>query len=172
MENLIFLVDIPGFEGYYGITEEGEIYSIKSERFLKPNVDSMGYFRVTLTKDGVKTGKKVHRIIAEILIPNPNNHPLVDHIDRDKRNNSISNLRWGSYAQNAANRPSKPNSSSKYKGVYFRKDTNKWEARIQMDWDAKYLGCFKTEIEAAIAYNKGIDRYCHSRSEFYYRNEV
>jgi len=94
MENLIFLADIKGYEGEYGATEEGEIYSLKSKQFMNQCFGGNGHLKVTLTKDGIESVVRVHRIIAQTFIPNPTNYPCVYHVDRNKRNNNVSNLRW------------------------------------------------------------------------------
>ena len=90
------LTDIINYEGKYAITEEGNVWSHKTNKFLKPAKVSKGYLCVRL--DG-KT-KLVHRLIAMTLIPNKNNKPTVNHIDGDKTNNHINNLEWCTYSEN------------------------------------------------------------------------
>lgn len=86
--------DIKGYEGLYAVTEDGQVYSYKSKRFLKPSKDSKGYLRVHLYKN--KEGKqyKIHRLVAEAYILNPTRLPDVGHDDDNKENNSVSNLYW------------------------------------------------------------------------------
>ena len=172
MANLFFVDDIPGYEGEYGATHEGDIYSFKRNKFLKPAPDRDGYLKVTLCKeDRVDVrGKtlRVHRIVALTFIGNPNNLPCVDHIDRNKSNNCMSNLRWVTYGQNECNKPSLENSSSKYKGVNIHKG-GKWDSYIKVDGKSTNLGRFENEIDAAVAYNNAVDRYFPG-SEFHYKN--
>jgi hypothetical protein len=78
----------------------------------------------------------------------------IDHIDGNKLNNQRVNLRFCTRTQNACNGKSRKNSSSKYKGVNFDKQTGRWLARIQMNKKQKNLGRFDNEVDAAIAYNK------------------
>ena len=80
----------PDFPGYY-ITEEGVIFSL---RILNPSQNQDQYGRVTLRKDGKDNQKLVHRLVAETYIPNPDDKPQVNHKDRNKKNNSVSNLEW------------------------------------------------------------------------------
>jgi hypothetical protein len=78
----------------------------------------------------------------------------VDHIDCDPLNNSISNLRLATRSQNLANTRKKAGRTSKYKGVYWQKHTQKWMARIQVKGKSLYLGIFDSEEEAHAAYCK------------------
>jgi hypothetical protein len=99
-------MEIEGFENYL-IYEDGRVFSkgnkFNKPRFLKYKDDGHGYYEVNLYKDGKPKHKKIHRLIAEHYIPNPHNYPCIDHIDRDRKNNSINNLRWCSYATNNQN---------------------------------------------------------------------
>lgn len=79
---------------------------------------------------------------------------VVDHIDRNPMNDRIENLRAATNLQNARNRTSNKNSSSKYKGVCIDPKTRKWRAYIFIDKKQKGLGNFNTENEAAICYNE------------------
>jgi hypothetical protein len=76
----------------------------------------------------------VHRLLAHVFVPNPRPDifTLVDHIDRDKTNNSISNLRWSNYALNGLNTDAK--------NAYFVKKWKKWHAKVR----GKTLGYYKT----------------------------
>lgn len=78
----------------YFITRDGKVKNINSNRYLKP-FNTCGYLSVKLT-NGKKICKNylVHRLIALAFIPNPNNYPTVDHINNNKRDNNINNLRW------------------------------------------------------------------------------
>jgi len=78
----------------YSINIDGSIYSKKHKRFLNPYKDKHGYLIIDLFKDKKRNTKKVHRLLAEVFIPNPNNLKEVNHIDGNKSNNDISNLEW------------------------------------------------------------------------------
>ena len=95
--------DIKGFEGLYAATEEGQIWSYRTQRFLKTADNGHGYLYVSLTKDGIKKCYRVNRLIAETFIPNPENLPVVDHKDRNRKNNNMNNLQWVSYQDNLKN---------------------------------------------------------------------
>ena len=76
----------------------------------------------------------------------------IDHIDKNKLNNQKSNLRWVTRSQNAQNRLKKENLTSKYIGVHSLGD--KWVAQIGENGKTIYLGTYKHECIAALAYNK------------------
>lgn len=78
----------------------------------------------------------------------------IDHIDRNKKNNQVENLRPATIAQNCSNTPKWRNSTSQFKGVYWSGNEQKWRARFHHQNKHFSLGYFKTEIEAAEAYDK------------------
>lgn len=86
--------DIKGFEGLYAVTSCGKVWSYKSEKFLKPQINSSGYCFVRLYKDGFPTEAMIHRLVAEAYIPNPDNLETVDHKDNNKYHNYLQNLQW------------------------------------------------------------------------------
>lgn len=93
--------DIVGYEGYYKISEYGDIFSIKSNKIKKIRVNIRhGYLDIDLYKDGKCKWKRVHRLVAEAFISNPNNLPIVMHIDNNKQNNHYTNLKWGTISEN------------------------------------------------------------------------
>lgn len=97
----------------------------------------------------------MHRIIMErILNRKLIENECVDHIDQNRLNNTRSNLRLATRTQNQINRNGHKNSSSIYKGVSFFKRNNNWSAQININKIKVHIGYFKTEIEAAEAYDK------------------
>ena len=98
--------DINGFEGYYQVSNKGNVRSLNYNNCkgnihnLRPGFNkSTGYLGVSLRKrdeDGntVIRQTTVHRLVAEAFVPNPNNLPQVDHIDGCRTRNCVSNLRW------------------------------------------------------------------------------
>lgn len=71
---------------------------------LSTEETSKGYLRVYLSKNGKRKHHKVHRLVAQAFIPNPDNKPQVNHIDGNKKNNSITNLEWVTDTENKERR--------------------------------------------------------------------
>jgi hypothetical protein len=91
--------DIKDYEGLYQVSNWGRVKSLNyrntgKEGILKGIEDGRGYLCVHLCNDDGVKNKKIHRLVAEAFIPNPENKPEVDHIDRNKLNNNLSNIRW------------------------------------------------------------------------------
>jgi len=84
---------------------------------------------------------------------------VIDHIDGDSLNNKIENLREATQSQNIANSKKSRGNTSGYKGVTFRKDTQRWAAQIMVNYKHISLGCFGTPEEAAAAYERGAQKY-------------
>lgn len=98
---------------------------------------------------GAPSTAQMHRII--------NNTPKgvkTDHADHDTLNNQCSNLRDATTSQNAMNRKNKGYNSTGFKGVSFKKRSNKWEASVQINHVRKYVGTFDTPELAARAYDR------------------
>lgn len=93
----------------------------------------------------------------------------IDHIDHDGLNNQKSNLRMATYSQNNMNKIPKVNGSSKFKGVTWYKEGNKWLAHIGINKKQINLGYFVSEIEAAQAYN---NKARELFGEFAYLNKI
>lgn len=103
--------DVAGFEGLYQVSNQGRVRSLDhivnrgggtlhiKGRVLQPKV-AAPYLGVILSKNGKAHPKRVHRLVAIAFVPNPNNLPVVDHIDGNKTNNAASNLRWCTHEQN------------------------------------------------------------------------
>ena len=104
--------DIKSYEGLYQISNTGKIKSLErykdnhskkqlvKEKIRRQIISKTGYYTCMLTKNGNLKLFKVHRIVAEAFIPNPNNYPIINHIDGNKLNNNVSNLEWCSYSHN------------------------------------------------------------------------
>lgn len=86
----------------YAVSTMGRVYSIKKDIMLKPDIGKRGYYRVQFKYKGKRY--LVHRLVGLAFKPNYFNLPEIDHIDRDRSNNSVNNLRWASRKMNNDNR--------------------------------------------------------------------
>lgn len=92
--------DITGYEGLYMLSDLGNVKSIYSNKILKPSANKYGYVRFSATKDKKQKTLRIHRLVAESFIPNPNNLPQVNHIDGNKLNCTKGNLEWSTDSEN------------------------------------------------------------------------
>lgn len=93
---------IKGYENLYKINRNGEIYSCSYKKIMKPTNDEYAWVR--LKKDGISHKGRIHRLLALQYIDNPENKPQVDHIDKNRFNNSLDNLRWATHTENMNNK--------------------------------------------------------------------
>ncbi len=89
-------------DGRFIINEEGDIINTVTGNHISAPVFNNGYRTVTLNYNGISKKFLLHRLIAEYFIPNPENKPVVLHIDNDKLNLKLSNMKWGTYSENNA----------------------------------------------------------------------
>lgn len=159
MENEIWK-DVEGYEGYYQISSHGRVKSLERqvrtkygfrtvrERVLKKTLDKDEYIMVKLSKNNKIKTCKVHRLVAEYFIKNPDNLPQVNHIDGNKQNNSYENLEYTANLKNINHYHSK-NGTKKY-GVHMSQ--NKWRARIKKDGKSICLGHYDKKDDAYQAF--------------------
>lgn len=110
--------DVKDYEGLYQVSNFGRVKSLyrefwsgKDHRILKKYpetllkiwLDNGGYEYVTLCKEAKCRKYKVHRLVGEAFIPNPENKPQIDHIDTVRTNNRVENLRWATRRENNLN---------------------------------------------------------------------
>ena len=142
-------MEIQGFPNYL-IYRDSRIWSnYEKGRFLKQNVGTNGYHYVKLSRDGKKKHCNVHRLIAINFIPNPDNKPYVDHMNRDKSDNRIENLRWVTALENSHNTGKYNTNKSGYKNIHYEKSRNKYCYR-KMTNKKLYQKRFDTKIEALV----------------------
>ena len=107
--------DIEGYEGLYQVSNLGRVKSlphfrkngysgyVTKEKILIPSYQDNGYQIVNLFSDNKRKTHTIHRLVANCFILNPNNKPCVDHINTDKADNRVENLRWVTHKENMNN---------------------------------------------------------------------
>jgi hypothetical protein len=127
--------DILGFESRYQIDEFGNIRNSKTLLLLSPSKDCDGYLQIGIRRLGIrkKTWYKIHKLVAITFLESPANDELnqIDHIDRNKENNSHLNLRWVTPRENCNNRKETAWNTNKTTGeLYVTKYVNGFMLRI------------------------------------------
>ena len=136
----------------YEISNLGNIRNAKQGNRSKiPTLDTNGYYVIILYKNNKGNKKYIHRLIAESFIENPENKDCVDHIDRNKQNNNLNNLRWATHSENHMNIMTRKNNTSSKTGVQYYKRTKQWVASIQIKGVSKYIGHFNNFEDAVNA---------------------
>lgn len=108
IKTLVYWKDVPGYEGYYQVNQFGKFRRILKSGKTKDKpchkASHGGYSIITLHKNGVSKAFQVHRIVAKVFIPNPDNLPEVDHINNITNDNRVCNLQWISSEKNKKKR--------------------------------------------------------------------
>tara|TARA_R110002096_G_scaffold334165_2_gene528026 strand:+ start:51 stop:497 length:447 start_codon:yes stop_codon:yes gene_type:complete len=116
------IIDYPDYLIYL----DGKVYNQKNKRYIIQSDDGKGYLKLKLNGDF----KRIHRLLAIHYIPNPDNKSTIDHIDGNKLNNDISNLRWVNQIENSnAYRSIPKNNTSGIKNICYHKRTGVWYYR-------------------------------------------
>ena len=139
-------MEIEGYENYL-LYDDARVYNKKFNRFLKPGTNQDGYKLVGLWKNGKGKTFRLHRLVGLHYIPNPENKPQVDHIDRDQSNNHVSNLRWATILENHQNKGDMKNNTSGIKNIRFNQQKDLWRYHKTIN-KITYEKTFKTFEEA------------------------
>ena len=118
-EESLNLVPIPGHETYYSVDiDNNKVYSDRHDRYMKPYINSNGYYIIQLSKNGKKKICKLHRLLYQAHHNvKLTSDQFIDHIDRDKLNNDISNLRLCTVSQNGMNTSLRKDNKTGYKNI-------------------------------------------------------
>jgi len=149
------ILDYPNYE----VSNFGNIKNIKTGRILKSGIDGNGYYIVKLYKNKIAKTQYLHRLVMMTFLNNPENKKCVDHIDRNKLNNNILNLRWASYSENGMNKSKHKNNSSTQTGVHFHKKTQKWLVHICINGKLKHCGLYTSFDEAVLIRKEKEEEY-------------
>lgn len=96
---------IKDYEGLYEVSNLGRVRRLKKDKefILKPIINKFGYLQVSLSKNNIVKNHRIHRLVAEAFISNPDNKPDVDHINTIRIDNRVENLRWVTKQENQNN---------------------------------------------------------------------
>jgi hypothetical protein len=163
---------IEGYEGYE-ISTKGRVRSYWKKKYndknpkhiiitfkiLSINIStSTGYKYVMLTNEIHSRPENIHRLLAKTFIPNPHNYPWVDHVDRNRTNNSLTNLRWISHHGNNINIERQQQNSSGFRGVGIANDREKKYYAHGKTRDGQKYKKYFYNLEEAIEYrNKMVE---------------
>jgi len=158
MDNIEIWRPIKGYEGLYEVSNFGQVRNLNHRkenklRIKTPQVSRNGYLTIALFKGGVGRRFFVHRLVAVAFIKNPHNLPEIDHIDTNRINNRVENLRWVTRSENHLNEITRGRNSAAWVEMWKsgRMDHNKKRV-IQLTRD----GDFVKEWESASAAARGV----------------
>ena len=140
----------------YSVSSFGRIRNDITKRILKPGTNKGGYYYVILYQNNKKKMFLVSRLVAIYFITNPMNKKCVDHIDHDRKNNRIFNLRYATYQENNQNKSIQKSNTSGYVGVSFHKTKQKYQTRYSLNGKYQHIGYYQTALEASEAYQAKI----------------
>ena len=124
--NFVALIELKEYKGFY-VDENYKIYNSKGHK-LSPYIGTDGYAHIIRRENNKKYRYRVHTIIANIFVPNPNGYEYVNHIDSNKLNNNPNNLEWCTNSQNVYHGWHSGNRTHKNKtkvSVYLKIDRHK-----------------------------------------------
>ena len=160
---------VEGYNGLYLISDNGDVFSVRSNRLLTPRVDRGGYKAIELNLNGIAKKMFVHRLVAEAFIPNPDNLPIINHKDENPRNNSVDNLEWCSYQYNTSYGTCQ---ERRIKNTCFKRGSDNPQAKkvYQFDMDGNLIAEYGSVIDAAIQTglnHKSISKACNGKLKKY-----
>ncbi len=141
-------MEIQGYPNYL-IYPDGRVYNKKYKRFLRGNNHNMGYKSISLYYDNKNYDQfLVHRLVALHYISNPDNKPQVDHINRDRQDNRVENLRWVTNIENNVNKEVICKSSSGHRNIHIDRRRNHYNFIKNYNGKQYNKSGFKTLKEA------------------------
>lgn len=151
--------DIQGYENLYQVSNMGRVRSLdrwvnskngslrfSKGRILSHNVDKDGYHSVILCIDNKIKKMRVHRLVCEAFLPNPNNYPIINHKDETPSNNTLENLEWCDISYNTAYSCGKPVLQLTIEGIIIKLWKTAREAQNYLNIDHSQISaCCKNK---------------------------
>ena len=163
-------VDIKGFEDYQ-VTDDGRVWSKKSNKWMKQRLDRYGYPRISFHDGDKVLTFTIHRLVAKHFIPNPTNLPCINHKDECKTNNVYTNLEYCSVAENNAHGTRTQRASASMIGKSHQGVINREDESIpvcQYTTDGVFVAEYPSINDAARKYNvvmQAISNCCRHKSK-------
>ena len=162
------------YEGLYEVSNTGQVrsldrfyYRLHKGKVLSPTKDRYGYLTVTLNCNGKSKTIKIHRLVAQAFLPNPDNLPQVNHKDEDKTNNNVTNLEWctAKYNVNFGTR------QERYRNTMLEK--GHWSGLSREEYEKKRYKENKDKRKDSQRkyYQKNKDRICDKVKEYSQKNK-
>ena len=164
--------DVPNYEGIYKCSNFGKVLSVGrfiykngnpillKRKILKSPLNKQGYENLRLCKNGIKKNYFIHQLVGICFLnyDKSNKNLVINHIDGIRNNNNLNNLEIVTIRENCSVcfRKDRNTMTSKYTGV--SKNKNRWEANIKINGKPKYIGLFKTEVDAFNAYQNELKK--------------
>jgi hypothetical protein len=150
MEEWRFIKDFERYE----VSNLGNVR--RKSNVLKPGLDNYGYRQINLYNNGKRFCKKVYRLVLEAFIPNVDNKPQIDHINRIRTDDRLENLRWVTSSENVRN---SKNFTDEMLGISWNKKNSRYVVRLEIDNKKEcYFGSCKTLEEAKELRDKALKR--------------
>ena len=143
------LKPIPNYENYSLDLNNNEVYSNYKKGYLKPNILKNGYYVIELSKNSKRKAFLLHRLVYEAYNGSIPDKIQVDHIDNNRQNNNIENLRLVTNSQNQMNSKTRKNNLLGYKNI-TKTEYNTYKVQIRINKKTVYRKTFKTLEEAIL----------------------
>ena len=143
----------------YSISKNGVVMNNKTKHILNHWIHHRhGYYYYTLRNSELndKRNLSLHRLLGLTFIPNPLKYKCIDHIDRNRKNNNINNLRWVSHQMNSIN---KDCNNPLGRGITKSRNGEKYNVNLWRNYKKKFIGVFDTNEEAKIAYRHAVEEW-------------